>query len=285
MFSALSICLTFVRRFIFACIFPQLVIYRLKIQFFTVANMMYLFDLQYQLQKGMYFTDKITTHSYNIYYSKNISEKYWNYAVVSDLCPLRSVLSELKQHFSRIGRPVHIQLSVTDGENLNELQNNRFKVNCTDTWMRYEGGAHKASFTARRVEDKTDQENYIKVFSEYFRSPNPYMAKISPEILSGLRRSVDNNNLTHFISYDGKHPAAVATVGCFDNYALLFNVAVASGYAETEHPAAIINACTEYCRQSGCVSLNVNLLSSCRLERWYEHNGFKRIGAGCRMIL
>ena len=34
--------------------------------------MMYLFDLQYQLQKGMYFTDKISTHSYNIYYSKNI---------------------------------------------------------------------------------------------------------------------------------------------------------------------------------------------------------------------
>lgn len=280
-----QVCLAFVRRFIFACNFPQLVIYHKKIQFFTVANMMYLFDLQYQLQKGMYFTDKISTHSYNIYYSKNIAEKYWNYAVVSDLCPLKSVLAELEHHFSRINRPVHIQISVTDGENLNELQNNKFKVNCTDTWMRYEGGAPKASFTARRVENKTDRENYIKVFSEYYRSPNPYMTGISPEILSGLRRSFDSDSLTHFISYDGKHPAAIATVGCFDNYALLFNVAVAAGYAETEHPLAVVNACAEYCRQNGCVSLNVNLLSSNRLERWYGRNGFKRIAAGCRMIL
>lgn len=250
-----------------------------------VSYMMYLFELQYQVQKGIYFTNKITTDAYNIYYSKNTSEKYWNYAVLSDLCPIKSVLKNLENNFLSINRPVHIQVNISNRDNLDELQSSKFKVNMMDTWLRYDSGIKNTKLIAQKVSSDEDKINYLKIYNEYFSLPNPYIKKISSEILAGLEKAFDNENFVHFISYDGKKPAAIATVGFFNNYALLFNTAVAQNYKESEHPLAVLNACVAYCKKVGCISLNVNLLSNYKLEKWYMSNGFIRICGSCRMLL
>lgn len=246
--------------------------------------MIHLFELQYHVQKGIYFTDKITTPCYDIYYSKNIPENYWNYAVISDLCSLKNVLKEVEQQFSSIGRPPNIYIYETRPQDLSELQKQRYRVDFTDSWLRYDNNTvKKSSVTAKRVLEKTDQENFVKLFSEFYCPPNPYFHKFYPEILLNLRASFENDNFAHFISYDGKIPVAAGTIGQYHNYCLLFNLSTHPDYINSDHRVAILNSCIEHYKQIGGLSLNLNLFTDYKLEKWYINNGFHKICSGCCM--
>ena len=247
--------------------------------------MMYLFELLYQVLKDTYFTDKISTHSYNIYYSKYVPDNYWNYALVSDLCPVKSVAEEIKQKFAQIKRPSNIYLSSQDGQNLKELQDLKYKVGFADVWMRYEGGIKNTTIKARRVVTQREKDDFVKVFTNYFSQPNRFFSILPPEIIANLRLSLDNENIGHFITYDGTRPVAAGSLGHYQKYCLLFNFALHQDYLEKDHKQAILKACVDYYRQINGLSLNINIYSDNKLEKWYAENGFRKIDSGCRMCL
>lgn len=247
--------------------------------------MMYLFELLYQVLKDTYFTDKIATHSYNIYYSKYVSDDYWNYALISDLCPAKFVADEIEQRFSQIKRASNIYLSSTAAQDLKELQNRRYKVGFTDIWMRYEGEVKNTAIKARRVTTEREKEDFTKVFTKYFSSPNRFFSSLPPQIIANLRKSLDNENLGHFITYDGNRPVAIGSLGHYHRYCLLINFAVDPDYLESEHKQAILKACADYFRQINGLSLNINIYSDNQLEKFYSENGFRKIASGCRMYL
>lgn len=247
--------------------------------------MMNLFELHYQIQKGIYFSSKVATHAYNVYYSDKSTNMYWNYALLSDLVSPREVMDNIKKEFEKFERPVCVYINSNQQKDLFYLQEQKFKVNYTESWLRYDENIFEAPFSAKRVTSPEDRDNFIKIFSEIYGSPNAYGLILTPEIIQSLTASFDNEKYAHFISYNGKIPTAVGTLGCYNKYCMIFNLAARTEYADTLHRNAIIKSCVDYYHELDGLSLSLKMATNSTLEKWYIDNGFKKIYSGCRMSL
>lgn len=248
-------------------------------------NMMYLFELHYQIQKGIYFSGKVSTDAYNVYHSSKSDDMYWNYAIMSDLVPVKEIIEEIKSQFKKFDRPMCIYINSCQQKDLLYLQENKFRVNYTESWFRYDCDHLEGKVSAKQVETESDRENFIKIIKDYYGNPGFYGLNLTEDIIESLRESFNNEKYVNYIAYDGNIPAAVATIGNFNKYCMIFNIATRSEYENGIYQGAVMKSCIDHYKNIGGISLSMKTATNSKLEKWYEDNGFKKVYSGCRMSL
>lgn len=247
--------------------------------------MMYLCELRYRLQKGIYFTDKIETNNYSIYYNDKVADMYWNFALISDLVPAKHNIPAIIAEFKKLNRTPCIYINSLHTKELNEIQENKFRVNYTETWMRYEVELPMSKYRAKKVETEQEYRDFKELFEREYSVKNAYLEKVGEEHMRQLEVCLNSPNIVHFISYEKGVPAACASLGCFDGYYMIFNQSLNKEYDDTYHKNAVINSCIEYYKACGGKSLIVKIATNRALEKWYAAQGFKPISSGCRLSL
>ena len=66
--------------------------------------MITLLELHYNIQKGLFFSDKIVTETYTIYHYTDQKSAYCNYAIISDLTSAKKSLGAISEDFAKLER-------------------------------------------------------------------------------------------------------------------------------------------------------------------------------------
>lgn len=235
--------------------------------------MLSLLELYYQTQKDVIFTDKISSDKYTIYCSNRINDIYRNFAVVSNIVSAKNVLDDIEKDFKAINRKPCIYINSSESSELKDLQERKWKVVYMDSWLRYEGKEIPSHHPVKQVETDVEKQDYLKIFQEYYRGN-----------VHDLNESIDNvfedvlkkDSFRHYISYDGKRPVAIASLGHYNGHYMIFNLACDPEYYDKGFRSSIISTCIEQMKAVNGNSLNLKISSSSNYERWFSQNGFRK---------
>lgn len=247
--------------------------------------MINLCELRYRLQKGIYFSGKVDTFNYNIYYNNKLSDMYWNFALVSNIISIQNNIPDIVAEFKKLNRTPCIYINSLFTKELNEIQENKFRVNYTETWMRHEIEMPLSKYRGKKVEKEKECNGFIELFRNEYSVKNAYLQKIREEHIQELENCLKSSNTVHFISYENDTPVACASLGWFEDYYMIFNQSLNKEYDDSYHKEAIINSCIEYCKNHNGKSLIVKIATNRSLEKWYGSLGFRMIASGCRLSL
>lgn len=248
--------------------------------------MLNLFELSYQTQKDIFFSDKISTDYYTIYYSKKYSNMFWNYAILSDLVSINRSITSLKEQFQKLDRAFCIYINANQVLDLRDLQLQKLKINFSESWLRYEQEYSALSdIPVRLVKTPEEWKKFINVFCEAFGGPNFYWSSFFGDCVEALETHHDNPKLMHFVAYDKNgQAAAIATLARYNNHFMLFHPATAPSYKNRlEFLDAVMNHCLQKYKALNGETLGVKIVNNAVAEEWYGKYGFKKIHTGYRL--
>ncbi len=249
-----------------------------------------LFELKYSIQKELFFSGKISSEAYNIYYSNNMADQHCNFAVFSDVVPIDSVYSEVAQHFEKLKRPVSVYVDSVMGADMQSLLDKKFKVSYCGEWLRYDS-VTKIEPSAEEVNVKTvssekDLSDFLEVFEEcYSKKGNHYGQCDVNSLIDAIKKNYANPKYHHFVSYDGRTPVCIASVGAEQGFCIMFNQGGKEEYLNSPCSHAIYDECMKLYRAYGNKSMNTRIISNPMLERWYAKGGFKKNKVVYRLTL
>lgn len=236
-------------------------------------------ELHYQIQKGMFFSDKFSSDSYDIYYSNAIDDIYWNYAVVSDVASLNTHFNDICEIFTKIGRKVCFYLNFNQSSDLRDLQEHQIKVNYSENWLRYDGRKLENPCKAKLVETSNEREDFMKVFlavnSLKYGGP-----QASDSSIHALRESFDNSKYSHHITYEHGKPVSIATLGTYNGYCMIYNLATLPEFRGKGYTLSVVHHCVEKFKEIGGKELYIQTPHNSDIEKWYLGQGFKKVFAG-----
>lgn len=247
------------------------------------VDMLYLFELHYQIQKDIYFTGKVANQNYNIYYNQIIPEMYWNYGTISNLLSVKNTLPDFVTEFKNIGRVPCIFVNSQNTKLFSEAIEQKFRVNFSESWLRYDNQLPTSDLRAKVVETEEDKDAFTKLFAQNFSEKNAYLEKITSDYLNLVRLSLSASHTKSFIVYEDELPVAAATIGSNNDYYMIFNLTTSHKNVNDKHREAIINSCIEYFSENSGRSLLVKISNDRLLEKLFCNLGFTQIAFGHRM--
>ena len=247
-----------------------------------------LFELSYGVQKDMFFTDVISTDAYNIYYNDKIDSQHCNFAVFSDVMPVKDFYDEVDAHFSRLKRPMVVYVDSDTSSEMRSLVERKFKITYSGFWLRYEG--EKISLPEQplakvvQVENDAELEDFLKVFSDsYSKRLSHYGIDDVGAYVEAIKKNYKKSKYRSFVAYDDKKPVATATIGVENGFCLIFNQTTVDGYLGTHFTEAIRHECMRFYKEVGGKSLCTRIVNNQNIERWYLGCGFRRIKSVYRL--
>lgn len=241
--------------------------------------MLNLLDLYYQLQHGMYFTNKITTDSYSLYYSNILNDTLWNYAVVSDISPLSKIYDDIVHDFKRVNKKPCFYISSTQTEDFKFLQDKKYRVDFARSWLRYDGKGLESKFNVRQALTEQDKEDFIKVYTEVIQenSTDKSYTNLSPAHLDVLKKSFFSPQYHHFIAYYDQLPVSIITLGIKDGYGMLCNLATSTSYRGKGYAQSVLKSAIDWWKENNGKELAVRVVHNSNAEKLlYKHN-FKKV--------
>lgn len=243
--------------------------------------MITLLELHYNIQKDLFFAEKIVLDSYTIYHSKNLDHIYCNYAVISELTSAGKIFQNISAAFAQLERKPCIYINANQINDLRELQDQKAQVRYIESWLRYDGDELEC-FHPAKIVSPADYDNYLQLFSSI---DNNSEYKIMPQYIEAVKASLSSPRYHHFIAYDGKKPVSIASIGSYNGYSMIYNLFTHPNYRGKGYTQSVIGSCINKFKEINGKEIYILLPSNSHMEKWYVKNGFKKIYTGYRMSL
>ena len=234
------------------------------------------FELHYNIQKGNFFTNKIVFDTHTIYYSENMSAYYFNYAVVSDLRSVSSLMEEIRADFAKINRKPCIYINANQLSELRDLQKHNMQVRFSESCLRFDGEEIKTLHQIVPVDEKNIHD-FIEV---YKKQENIHTFRLEADYQNGLFKALKNPDFYNIVAYDGKRPVAIASMGQYNGFYMIYSLATDKEYFGKGYSQTVLGACTNKFKELNGKALYVMQQANTGLEKLYIQNGFKKIFTG-----
>lgn len=235
--------------------------------------MINLVDLYYQINKGIFFTDKITKEAFSVYYNRQLPDVMWNYAAISNLSSLQKNYSEISQIFLRINKKTGFYLRDDQKNDICQLIEHKIMIKYPESWLRFDGDFETDSLEAKLVSTEKEQQDFLKLFSELNQK---YYSDIA-RFINIFQKTFSAPNFSHFIICSEKQIVGLAVLGMYKDYALISNMQTLPEYSKPEWQSALLKACMQKFKQKQGKELYMQIIDNPPLEKWALKQGFRKM--------
>lgn len=235
-------------------------------------------EIHYQIQKDIFFSDKIVNDNYNLYYSNDINDLYRNYAILSSVAPVKKIFDQVAFDFSKLGRKICVCLQSNQTEELKELLERKMRVNHTESWLRYDGVDLETFHPICSLSGQKGCDDFVKFLKNACEKKGfEGMENITPTYLSSVIKSFDSEKYFHFVAYENDIPVSVATLGSYKGYSMIYNLVTLPEYRGRGYTQSIVKACIDKHVELGGKEIYIQITKDSQIEQWYANNGFKKL--------
>lgn len=250
------------------------------------------------LNGQFYLSDVIRNDEYDIYYSNNIDDEYWNFAYLkSNKFPLKEIYENIKNDMQKINRKpvIYITSDIVDSKLREDINRMNLKLLYTDVWMtldrldQFKFCKSKIDFITYRV-DKNLEAQFIEAVMNGFSTDNPEdpYESLSDGYRVALKESFDKNNseykIMHYLGKKEKESISTATVIYKNQKAIIYNVTTNKLYQRNgvckQMMSDIINDLLALNINEICVQTELGFYT----EQVYKNMGFKERFVGSAYV-
>ncbi len=235
--------------------------------------MINLVDLYYQINKDIFFTDKITNEAFSIYYNHELPEVMWNYAAISNLSSVQKNYDEICKVFTGINKKIGFYLREDQKNDICKLLEHQIIIKYPESWLRYEGNDFTTPYQAQKVSSQSEQEEFIKFFAElnkkYYQSIEAF--------LNVFKKTFSSKNFEHYALYHEKRVIGIAVLGIYKDYALISHLQTFADFSDIEHQAALLKACWQAFNHKHGKELYLQIIDNPLLEKKAIKQGFNKM--------
>lgn len=235
--------------------------------------MINLVDLYYQINKGIFFTDKITKEAFSVYYNRQLSDVMWNYAAISNLSSIQKNYDEISQIFAGINKKTGFYLRDDQKNDICQLIEHKIMIKYPESWLRFEGDFEAEEVEAQLISNEKEEQDFLKLFSELNQK---YYSDIKT-FISVFQKTFSVSNFYHFIVYSEKQIVGLAVLGMYKDYALISHLQTLPEFSKPEWQSALLKACVEKFKQQQGKELYMQIIDNPALEKWALKQGFRKM--------
>lgn len=234
----------------------------------------------FNVQKGMYFSERIDGDGRTYFFSDIITDGYWNYVYIDDNAGM------LDSRDAGIFSSYHRPLSVYVIENKSDLTTDGYELISEESFMTYKGGdvIPRNEITVKRVNDDKEVSDFIEVFTDAYggeKSPEQPYGELDSTYMNALMRSVaDKEQFHHYVCYAEGKPVSVATLCIRDKVAGIYNVGTSISDRGRGYGTDVTKACIKDWINSEGKKLFLQTETGSVVERWYKTLGFVTVFNG-----
>lgn len=247
--------------------------------------MLDLLDVHYHIQKNIFFDDNIVTETFTIYNSKMINDVFWNYAVLSDLSPFRKTYRDILHKFEQINRKPCVYINSNQSNDLRDLLEQKFLVKYTESWMRYNGSKLENFHPIQEVASEKEFKDFVSLFTQVNNLRFPDCGIYTPSYMPFISKTYNIPNFHHFIAYDNHRPVAVAAMGHYNGYCIIYNLSTLPEYRGKGYTQSVIRACIDKCAEIKGKEVYVLVNADSPIEKWLFKHDFKKVYTGYGLSL
>ena len=238
--------------------------------------MINLVDLYYNINKDIFFTDKISSDAFTIYTNNQISDIMWNYAAISNLSSLRKNYDEICHIFQSLNRQPSFYLREDQRNDICELVSRQILIKYPESWLRFDGGDVEALHQVTFVQSAQEKEDLIRLF----KSLNTDYYKNMPDFINLFEKTFSASNFYHFIAYHKQQAVSCAILGMYNGYALITHLQTLPEFQNKGYTSSVLHACVQQFLLLGGKELYIQVLNSDSQEKWCMKKGFKKMFNG-----
>ena len=242
-------------------------------------------DWHFEVQKGLYFDQKVQVDDINIYLSKNISDGFWNYAFVPEGLSSPAQLIPIENFFEFINRSPSIY--IIDDNPLSKttkiLTENGYTQISEESFMTYsseiEPVKSQPSIKVVRAEEGDYLHDFLDIFGSAYggeKTPEQPYGELDVTYIDSLKRSfLQKTQFYHYLCYSDNCPVSIATL-CYSNgKGGLYNVGTSPVQRGKGYGTIATKACIEKWKDLGGNSLFLQTETVSLVEQWYGRLGFR----------
>lgn len=238
--------------------------------------MINLVDLYYQINKGIFFTDKITKEAFSVYYNRQLPDVMWNYAAISNLSSIQKNYDEISQIFADINKKTGFYLRDDQKNDICQLIEHKIMIKYPESWLRFDGNFETDGLEAKLVSTEKEQQDFLKLFSELNKK---YYSDIN-RFINIFQKTFSSSNFYHFVICSEKQIVGIAVLGIYKDYALISHLQTAPEFSKPEWQGALLKACVEKFKQQQGKELYMQIMDNPTLEKWALKQGFRKMFNG-----
>lgn len=244
-----------------------------------------LLESHFELQKGMYFSEKDTFNSFKIFKGNVIEDFSLNYACVMDNHIPQNLISEIETAFNKLNRTPCIYLTgeQQSESNLELLKKQSYEEALVESWMVFNNDfSFEINYPVVRVTDAKGFEDFKTVFVKaYGGEKTPEQPYVPETYIQCLDNSFKNfSNFYHFVIYENELPISIATLCYKDGIGGIYSVGTDPIYRGKGLGSAITCACIRKWKELGGNLLLLQTETGSKAELLYSKLGFNKIFVG-----
>ncbi len=238
--------------------------------------MINLVDLYYQINKNIFFTDKISNEAFSIYYNQQVSDVMWNYAAISNLSSVQKNYDEICTIFNNLNKKTGFYLREDQKNDICKLLEHQIMIKYPESWLRFEGDIQDQNGAAQCVSNEKDQQNFLKLFAALNKKFYQNINKFVPI----FQKTFSDENFYHFFISKEKQIIGIAVLGMYKEYALISHLQTLPEFSQTEYQNALLQACLKTFKHKQGKELYLQIIDNPALEKWSLKQGFCKMFNG-----
>lgn len=242
--------------------------------------MLNLLDVHYHIQKDKIFDDNVSTDAFTVYHSKKINDIFWNYAILSELSSFKKNSKDIFRIFDKLQRKPCVYINSIQSNDLRDLQEEKFIVKYTESWLRYNGSPLKYFHPVKQIYTEQEFKDFTSVFTQVNNLKFPDCGIYTPAYMPFINQSFHSPNFSHFLAYDNNRPVAAAAMGHYNGYCIIYNLATLPEFQGKGFTQSVILACIDKCREIKGNEVFALVNADCGIEKWLMKHEFKKIYTG-----
>jgi ribosomal protein S18 acetylase RimI-like enzyme len=241
-----------------------------------------LLEKHFAVQKGMYFSKKLTFSAFSIFLSEMIDDAYWNYAYCNENSCFTDALQSIEESFKIHDR--HSCLYIADDRSnlqgdLRVLESKGYSKISTESFMVYNGASFKDNTTqAELVVTKKQEEDFLNVFVKAYggeKSDDQPYGTLPDSYIKSLNKSFFlHDKFFHFVCYDGRIPISIASLCFFEGSAGIYNVGTDPLFRGKGFGSSATISCVSMWKKLNGRQLFLQTETGSSVEAWYIRMGF-----------
>ncbi len=250
-----------------------------------------LIDFYYRSNYGTY-TERVEGPDYDLAFSANVSDSYFNHALLKHGDPL-ATLQALSPEFAQRERTPALYITPLHSAHNAPLEEG-LQTQATDSWMildkaRFaEALAHKSESCTLDIKeiDRADEESYIDTFRRAYSHPGDVYGPLPEGYCTIERRFFDSppdlESRVFLTRQDDGMPIGSVRVVSDERYSLIYALGVDKPHRQGGRTAIEIGAFVikEIIKRHPNNSILIMTEADTALERLYRKVGFKRLFTG-----
>jgi hypothetical protein len=246
-----------------------------------------LLENHFDLQKGMFFSEKDTFNSFKIFKSNVIEDFSVNYACVMNNHIPENLISEIETAFEKLNRTPCIYLAgeQLSEENIKLLQKQSYEEAMIDSWMVFNNDlSFEINYPVVRITNSKGFEDFKTVYVKAYggeKTPEQPYGELPETYIQCLDNSFKNfENFYHFVIYDNGLPISIATLCYKDGIGGIYSVGTDPIYRGKGLGSAITRACIRQWKKLGGNLLLLQAETGSKAELLYSKLGFDKVFVG-----